>query len=194
MINHEHKFIFIHIPKTGGTSLAKALDPTFPMNSNSKHRDAMYFKEKCPEKFSSYFKFSLVRNPWARAVSYFHFKKRRKRLAHDMTFSEFCNILINGKDSPRVRDGNFFLHGRESLDFLLDEDGNSTMEFIGTLENFQADFDIVCDKLGIPRKEVPHTFKTNHKHYTEYYDDETRQIVAEKYKKDIEYFGYEFGE
>jgi hypothetical protein len=192
MISHNYKFIFVHIPKTGGTSLARALNPSFPVNGN-KHQDAMYFKEKCPDNFHSYFKFSLVRNPWARAVSYFHFKKHRKRLAHDMTFGEFCNILINGKDSPRVRDVNFFLHGRPALDFLCDETGNSTMDFIGTLENFQVDFDFICNKIGIPQKQLPHTFKTKHKHYTEYYDDETKELVAEKYANDIEYFGYKFG-
>ena len=68
-------------------------------------------------------------------------------------------------------------------------------------ENLHEDVEYVCKKLGLDYDLNNFgTYKSGHrehsknKHYTEYYDDETKQIVSEKYAKDIEYFGYKFGE
>jgi hypothetical protein len=56
----------------------------------------------------------------------------------------------------------------------------------------QADFAAVCDKLDIMELQLPQMNKTKRKHYTKYYNDKTRKMVAEKFAQDIEYFGYQF--
>ena len=142
------------------------------------------------KKIKDYFKFTLCRNPYDRVVSnYTMFTKNKFRVnqirqlhlnPENLSFSNFVK-LISASDNH---------HWQPQFEFVRGYDIN----FIGKLENFQEDFNIICDKIGIPQQQLPHKNATKHKHYTEYYDDETKQIVAEKYAKDIEYFGYEFGE
>ena len=70
------------------------------------------------------------------------------------------------------------------------------MDFVGRFENRENDLQYISQKIGVNIDSNIHQRKIqmrNKKHYTEYYDDETRQIVAEKYAEDIEYFGYKFG-
>mgnify|MGYP001327920279 CR=1 FL=1 len=141
-----------------------------------------------------YFKFAFVRNPWDKAVSDWIYLQEQADIKpteplKNYLLQEGFFATINHLNN---RDGRAD-HFATQSSFIV-ENENIAVDFVGKFENLQEDFKTVCDKLGIANPELPHKNKTNRKHYTEYYDDETRQIVAEKYAKDIEYFGYKFGE
>ena len=185
MISHTHKCIFIHNNKTGGTSISKFLinDP----EPECKHCTILEHKEKYGDCFDSYFKFTIVRNPWDRLVSQYFF-----RVGDDSQFG-----FVPRKKNTSFREflqRPFPIGHVQQFSRISNKNGNVLVDFIGKFENLQQDSNVVCDKLGIPQQQLPHEYKTKHKHYTEYYDDETKEIVAERYTKDIEYFGYEFGQ
>ena len=199
MISHKHKFIYIHVPKCGGTSLRGKINPYCEIRANSNfgtynyHKSVKDLKNHFIDKkwnWSTYTKIAPVRNPWDRTVSLWAFGNRRKLLS----------ITANGKEQNTCNDFTAWLHSNCAfLDrhwgyttMIRDPKGEVLIDDFIRLENFQEDFNIICDKLGIPHQKLPHKNKTKHKHYTEYYNDETRQIVAEKYVKDIEYFNYKF--
>ena len=187
--NDEYKAIIFRIPKVANSSF-KTLFPNF--TTDNKEKDLQEIKNILGEKYNNYFKFAFVRNPWDRLVSTWINKTTEvfKRSyphstftqATNKSFDEFVNLLKNNafKEDRHIVPQVFFV--------------SPDIDFIGKFENLQEDFNVVCDKIGIPKQQLPHKNKTKHKHYTAYYDDETKQIVAEKYAKDIEYFGYEFGE
>jgi hypothetical protein len=193
MISHKHKFIFIEVPKTGTTTVCHVLKTHFrglqPLVYPNKHFPLGQYKKMFPKETQTYFKFSFVRNPWSRVVSLFH-RNEGVQMRDKMTFIEFVNWIELATDTS-VKCNKF--PKKNMLDFFK-INNKVNMDFIGKFENLQEDFNTICDKIGIPRQKLPHRNKSKHQHYTEYYDDETKQIVAEKYAKDIEYFGYEFGE
>lgn len=184
----------------------------------NRNRLGVTLKRDIPEDvFNSVFKFSIVRNPFSRVLSaYLHIAKRPENNFQQFIIEDFVNINIENdlffmdfQDYRSFQSSKEFSiydnriacpqKPKENLAFHCSSFLNSKfyiqdVDFVGKLENLQGDFNTICDKIGTPKQKLPHKNKTKHKHYTEYYDDETREIVAQKYAKDIEYFGYKFGE
>lgn len=195
MISHHRKFIFLHIPKCGGTSIEsvfgswrnKHSKDYFYLGKNRQHFLLNEILDQYP-KCSNYFKFAFIRNPFSRIVSEYNYILLNSKDLKKLSFKDFVLNLENYLNNTAYE-----YHNLSLCDYLLNKEGELVVDFVGRLENFQEDFNVVCDKIGIPKQKLPHCNKTRHKHYTEYYDDETREIIAQKFAKDIEYFEYEFG-
>ena len=187
MINHQYRLLFIHIPKTGGSSVENFFTSNYSEGGlESKHKTAKAYESEFPYEFKEYFTFSIIRNPWEKCYSHYNYRARDNSQNGFTGFSDFKNWILRKINSPLVFQTQF--------DFLKNAYDEILLDHIMSFENLQEDFNIVCDKIGIPHSQLPHKNKTKHKHYTEYYDEETKSIVAEKYAKDIEYFNYKFGE
>jgi len=156
-----------------------------PNERTSKHLYECVLNYVGKDKYEKSYVFSSVRNPYSRAVSMFtHHSWNSVK-----TFKDFCHaIKTNQYPSAMAK-----WHSATLTEHIVIEN-DLKVDFVVRLEHIQEDFNVICDNIGIPQQQLPHRNKSKHKHYTEYYDDETREIVAEKYARDIEYFGYEFGE
>ena len=192
LLSDRHKFVYSVVPKTGSRSVLFGLRYDHTVVGNANH--VGYSIVECPEwsgesqhiplhemrrhiplnKYREYFKFGFVRNPWSRAVSRYCHEQIYDRWASEVDFTDFVGGYAGWIEPQR--------------DFL------SGCDFIGRFENLQSDYDFICDKIGIGRNRLTHINKSRYKkHYTEYYDTKTHDIIASKYAKDIEHFGYEFG-
>ena len=187
--------VFIHIPKCGGSSMFSSRYTIF--GHDLRQKNFKYFKDSEWIKRKAQFTFTFVRNPWDRLVSSYFYLKNGGNCEGDkidfknffMHYSNFEDMLLNWNDIFYNQ-----IHFKPQWEWICDDDENIIVDYVGRFENLQQDFDIICDKIRIPQQQLPHKNKSKHKHYTEYYDDETRQTVKERYTRDIEHFGYKFGE
>ena len=206
LISHKHKFIFIHIAKTGGSSVSHALMPycrprifqklhnyfhllninifkPFPYEGHISARKLAH--ELGTDTFQKYFSFSMVRNPWDWQLSmYFFMLSRPKHPTHDTikNLGSFENYI-------RWR-SEIGMHSQKAL--LSNKEGKLIVDYVGRFEELQKHFDTVCEKIGV-KADLPHKkFLKKKKPYKHYYSDKSRDLVAEFSKEDIDYFGYRF--
>lgn len=191
MINNQYNCIFIHIPKTAGTSILDRF------NDKLKSQVKAHWVVYDTNKVLNYYTFTFIRNPWDRFVSEYVWRCQRApwgKKKKDISFNTCCKMFING-ELDTIYPVKQRIHLWDQLNVIEHAVGSiENVNYIGRFETIEHDFNTICSEIGMKYKKLPHINKSNHKHYTEYYDDETRDIIAEKYVRDIEYFGYKFGE
>ena len=102
-------------------------------------------------------------------------------------FKDFEDFCYNFEKSGWSKD----IHFKPQFDFVsIDE--KISVDFIGRFENLNDDYQKVLHNIGSDSLPLPHIHKSNRERYRNYYTEETKEIVGEFYKKDIEEFGYEF--
>jgi hypothetical protein len=204
MTTEDPAWIFVHIQKTGGNSVRQALGAD--IWDARKHLFAEELREIYGKPiWDSRFKFTFVRNPWDRLVSWWSMIDNGRNyvdpsqppnafwgyvLNRARNFEEF---LLRCGDEIVDSDGRKHIF-RNQIDYLVDEHGAVMVDFIGRYERLQESFDEISGRLGRASVELPRTNASQHGAYTEYYTPAMADMVASRYARDVEAFGYRFGQ
>jgi hypothetical protein len=202
LISNSGKFIFIHIEKTGGCSIEQVIKEHVPDARHilGRHDHASLAKSEIGAEWGQYFKFAFVRNPWDRLVSWYTMITERASIQpeHSQLWdyalensTNFEELIYNCTDVIECTMGKrSFMFNQK--DYLVGEDGQIIVDFIGRFETFNQDAEAVLTRLGLPGVSLPHVNKSNHRHYSEYYSAKIKNIIAERYARDISFFSYKF--
>ena len=212
MIDHDRKLIFIHIPKCAGSSIETYFGAR-PFDWQTADYDKL--TGWCPKRgihlqhatagqlldlglvdpgiWGEYFKLSVVRNPWDRALSGFLWMK--KFTAKDGSFEDYLNgsgefgEWLDSPTSDRFRGE----HILPQSDFLKIR-GNVAVDYVARFETLRRDMKQVCRRLGMQWRPLPHEKRGAHpySHYSRFYTDEYKKLVEQFYGKDIATFNYSF--
>lgn len=180
------KTIFVHIPKTGGRSVREALVGAV----NTMH---LTLSEIINNHIidADTFVFSVVRNPYTRAYSYYQYFKETKKT--EITFLELLNYIkskpapgtLIGKN-PTIADRSVGIFTKDQTHFLLDSDGKINLNKIYRFENIseiETDFNIILPKVG-PGNYTLADYKADYDRVI------VRQLVKEIFSRDFTNFGY----
>ena len=200
------------IPRTSSSSIRVELgkiygSPYGKMNLiEKKHSSGQVFQDHIPANimrelllpkvWEELFTFTLVRNPWDRMVSLYNHRRKVQGIPEEVSFRKY--ILELGKRNWGVAGGLFVYHGHYlgSSDYVCGVDGKILVKFVGKFENRSRDIARIAKGVGMQRLGTLAIQKASppDRHYSLYYDEDTKNIVGELYARDVELFNYKFQE
>jgi hypothetical protein len=208
IISYAHHFLFFAVPKTGTHSVRRALRAH--LGPHDLEQVGLYEPKRFPfpefaairhghisarqiepvigtDVFAGLFKFAFVRNPYDRFVSYCAFMSRDT--GHfEREPTRFMKHILQV-----VRPLDHLLY-RPQSSFLVDAQGRLAVDYVGRTENMQASYDAICARIGIASSSLEKVNASTHADYRQYYDDESRALVGDLYRRDLELFDYGFEE
>jgi hypothetical protein len=187
--------VFIHVPRAAGMSICQALFG----HSAGGHRTAREYNHIFGEKFSSYYRFSFVRNPYARLVSAYEYLSRgghpawpKNRAFGDEIIGAHENFQSFVVEWLRPEKTQWPLpHFYPQTHFLMLDD-QLAVDFLGHVETIGEDFASVCRHLN-EDADLPamNTTPDDRPPLRAYYNSDTIiQRVQEVYQLDFERLGY----
>ena len=221
MISIQKKFLFIHVPKTGGNSIQNILkdyseDRIVGLKRNqkiiqrfevrnekyntSKHTTLTQYKSVMDaELYNSLFKFAVIRNPWDRMISFYFSPHLGGRGWNRYAFFELVKNVQPVRHYICQKKGltiviplrNIFREFGVHL-HLGNKRIDTDIDFLIRFEQLNKDFTTVCEKLNIPFTPLPRVNRSKHNHYSSYYDDETKEAVRLKFADEIAAGNYRF--
>jgi chondroitin 4-sulfotransferase 11 len=190
---NDGNYLFIHIPKTAGTSVGEIVAHT----GRPGHWTAEEYRSLNGKKFEKYFKFCFIRNPWDRLVSSYFYLKKGGKSERDAVFSNkflkhlnsFEAFVYSLEKNNKLQN---WVHFLPQTHFICDCNGKLIVDFVGRFENLSEDFEEVRIRLGLSNVKLEWKNQSTRKDYKQYYNEKTNTIVGDLYKTDIDLFGYKF--
>lgn len=212
IISHKLKYVFIHVPKTGGTSMKQILYSkrfqydeqgwTIETRSGGKINQKLSTHASAKEVIdylirnnydpNKYFKFCFIRNPWDMVVSNFEYYKQYMSKIPYLNDREKEKVSVAEQGfSQFVKHNNTELWWTERI-FT---NNKLDVDYVGTFENIDEASQIIFKKIlgdNYTPINFPHVNSTVRRDYRDYYDEETKNLVEKRYLKIIQLGGYTF--
>jgi hypothetical protein len=215
MLSIKKKFIFIHVPKTGGNSIQNTLKyysedeivilakhhdgiERFEVRNSqyntTKHSSLSHYKSILDaDIYRSLYKFCTIRNPWDMMISYYFSPHRGINEWDRNKFMTLVNTVPTLRQyicEKSLKDSVF-----KKVDTLppnLSGKLDADVDFIMKFECLNQDFKLACKQLAIPFSPLQKRNSSIRDHYSKYYDEELIKVVSDKFIEEIEYGSYSF--
>lgn len=211
-----YRAVYVEIPKVACTSIKVALASLVGVDLDETAGNPHEARWPRPPAeptgdgplFPGLFAFAFVRNPWDRLVSCYRDKiggevdgytyftirpgvanclARFDAFVAGMSFGDFVRAVAS------IPDDDADAHFRSQHTFITDDHGRIAVDFVGRYEQLAEDFRRVEERIGLPPIDLPRLQAARApRSYPAFYTADSRQIVAQRYARDLELFGYAF--